>query len=154
MPKLSPQWESHDPGPDPRAGDDCGPYAAWAIADALGFQSLGVSMERLPPGSRSSLRHHHSDEDEVVYIIAGTLVLVEEVETPLVPGDVAGWKAGQGTAHCLENRSDTDAIILVAGTRGSADTVTYPDHDLVKHRSADGTETLTRLDGTLLDRDR
>ncbi|MEL6644338.1 MAG: cupin domain-containing protein [Pseudomonadota bacterium] len=153
MPKLTPEWHSHNPGPDPRAGDDCGPYAAWPIADALGFRTLGVAMERLPPGSKSSLRHHHSAEEEVVYVVEGTLVLVEDTETTLHPGDVAAWAAGQGVAHCLENRSDADAVILVAGTRGVADTVTYPDHDLVKHCNADGTETVTRLDGTPFDGD-
>ena len=154
MPKLTPAWDHNDPGPDPWAGDDCGPYAAWAIADALGFQSLGVSMERLPPGSRSSLRHWHSDEEEVVFVVSGTLVLVEETETTLGPGDVAAWAAGQGPAHCLENRSDSDAVILVAGSRGGADTVTYPDHDVRKRRAADGSLTVTRLDGTPIDGER
>lgn len=151
MPKLTPEWESHDPGPDPPAGADCGPYAAWAIADALGFKTLGVSIERLPPGSKSSLRHHHSDEEEAVYVISGSLVLVEDIETTLAPGHVAAWNAGQGPAHCLKNRSDADAVILVVGTRGGADTVTYPDHDLVKHRAVDGTECTTRLDGSAVE---
>lgn len=153
MPKLSPHWVRHDPGPDPNAGADCGPYAAWAIADVLGFTSLGISMERLPPGSKSSLRHSHSAEDEAVYVIEGELVLVEESETILRPGDVAAWKAGAGAAHCLENRGPGEAMILVAGARGLADRVTYPDHDLVLHKAADGSRYFTRHDGTPLDGD-
>lgn len=148
MPKLVPDWTHHDPGPNRLAGGaDCGPYAAWPIADRLGFKTMGVTMERLPPGSKSSLRHWHSDEDEAVYVVSGELVLVEETETRLVPGDVAAWRAGDKTAHCLENRGTEDAVIFVAGTRGRPDTVTYPDHDLVKHAGPDG-ERVTRLDGT------
>lgn len=154
MPKLSPIWDSRDPGPDRWAGQDCGPYATWRIADNLGFASCGVSLERLPPGSQSSLRHWHSDQDEFVYVIAGTLVLVEDVETMLGPGDIAAWKAGEGPAHCLVNRSGADAVILVGGARGGADTVTYPDHDIRKHQTAEGSESVTRLDGSPIDADR
>ncbi|MEM1065651.1 MAG: cupin domain-containing protein [Pseudomonadota bacterium] len=153
MPKLTPQWEHHDPGPDPRAGADCGPYAAWKIADALGFTTLGVSMERLPPGSKSSLRHSHSGEDELVYVISGELVLVEEGETLLRRGDVAAWKGGDNLAHCLENRGEEEAVLFVAGARGIADQVTYPDHDLILHKTVDGAQRFTRLDGSPVDGD-
>src|SRR6185312_15195683 len=103
--------------------------------------------ERLPPGSRSSHRHWHEAEDEFVYVLAGELVLIEETETLLQAGDAAGWRAGAPTAHCLENRSTGDAVLLVVGTRAPADVVHYPDHDVILYRDADG-ERFTRGDGT------
>ena len=153
MPKLPPRWQDHDHGPNALAGgDDCGPYAAWAIADQLGFSTVGVTIERIPPGSRSSLRHWHARHEEVAYVLAGEIVLIEDTETLLRAGDAAGWPAGQDVAHCLENRGEADAVILVAGTRGGDDVVTYPDHDLVQHRDGDA-RRFTRLDGTPIPED-
>ena len=74
-------------------------------------------------------------------------MLIEDEETLLSSGDAAGWKAGQPIAHCLENRSDSEAVILVVGTRTTEDVVHYPDHDLVLRRSEDS-RTFTRLDGS------
>jgi oxalate decarboxylase/phosphoglucose isomerase-like protein (cupin superfamily) len=39
---------------------------------------FGAFVEILQPGSRSSLRHWHSAEDEMVYVLEGRVTLVEE----------------------------------------------------------------------------
>lgn len=103
-----------------------------------------------PPGSVTSHRHWHETEDEFLYVISGKLVLVEEVETELVAGDAAGWKAGVPVAHCLENRSDSDALFLVVGWRADEGVVHYPDHDVILHHNSAGA-TFTRGDGSPLD---
>ena len=150
MPKININgWTHHPGGPHPISGQDDGPYSETALGDVVGLSQFGVHLERLPPGSRSSHRHWHETEDEFVYLISGTLVLIEETETVLSAGDAAGWKAGQATAHCLENRSDADAVLLVVGTRTSKDVVHYPDHDVILHRDGDG-RRYTRGDGTPL----
>ena len=57
-------------------------------------------------------------EDEFVYVLEGELVLLEnDGETVLKPGDAAGWKAGVANGHCLVNRSQRDAVYLEVGTR-------------------------------------
>ncbi|GGB30211.1 hypothetical protein GCM10011324_44660 [Allosediminivita pacifica] len=56
------------------------------LGDLVGLTQYGVHLERLPPGSRSSHRHWHEEEDEFVYLLSGELVLIEEGEVALVAG--------------------------------------------------------------------
>jgi len=148
MPKIrTDQWEEHAGAPNPISGQNDGPYAEISLGQATGLSQFGVRLERLPPGSRSSHRHWHETEDEFVFILSGELVLIEDAETLLRAGDAAGWKAGHPVAHCLENRSDSDAILLVVGTRQAEDVVHYPDHDVIMHRGANG-RRFTRGDGS------
>lgn len=152
MPKISTSnWVSRDHGPHPVSGQDDGPYADISLGDAVGLSQFGVRLEKLPAGSRSSHRHWHAAEDEFLYVVSGELVLIEEEETVLSAGDAAGWKAGQPLAHCLENRSSEDAVVLVVGTRLDSDVVHYPDHDVVLRRDGES-RTYTRSDGTPIDR--
>lgn len=134
-------------GPHRVSGQDDGPYAEIALGDKVGLSQFGVHLERIPPGSRSSHRHWHEEEDEFIYMVSGQLVLLEDEETTLKAGDAAGWKAGHALGHCLENRSGRDAVMLVVGTRLEQDIVHYPDHDLVFHRSKTK-RMFTRGDGS------
>lgn len=148
MPKIEIRgWSEHPGGQHPITGVDNGPYAEIPLGDAIGLSQFGVHLERLPPGSQSSHRHWHETEDEFVFVVSGELVLIEDSEVVLRAGDAAGWKAGTPVAHCLENRSDQDAVILVVGTRAEAGVVHYPDHDLVMRHSAEG-KVFERSDGT------
>jgi uncharacterized cupin superfamily protein len=68
-------------------------------------------------------------------MIEGELVLIEnEGETLLKPGDVAGFKAGVDNGHCLVNRTARDALYLEVGTRAANERVDYPDVDCVLER--------------------
>lgn len=148
MPKIdTPNWAEKSGGTNAISGEDNGPYAEIVLGDGAGLSQFGVRMEQLPPGSRSSVRHWHENEDEFVYVVSGQLVLVEETETVLDAGDAAGWRAGDPTAHCLENRSAETATILIVGTRAAEETVHYPDHDAVLHRDAAGAR-LAKTDGS------
>jgi uncharacterized cupin superfamily protein len=110
-----------------------------ALGDAGGLTQFGVNITRISPGSASALRHWHETEDEFVYVLEGELVLVEnDGETVLKPGDAAAFKAGSGNAHRLINRTQRDAVYLEVGTRSPADHVHYPDDDLALVRDADG----------------
>jgi uncharacterized cupin superfamily protein len=109
------------------------------IGDAVGLTQFGVNITRIKAGSASALRHWHEQEDEFIYILEGELVLREnDGETVLKPGDAAGFKAGSGIAHCLENRSKPDAIYLEVGTRARNERVHYPDVDFMMERDASG----------------
>lgn len=148
LPKIAAdKWNEHVGEPNPLSGQNDGPYAEIPLGDPVGLSQFGVHLERLPSGSRSSHRHWHENEDEFLYLISGELVLIEDEETVLRSGDAAGWKAGQPIAHCLENRSDSEAVMLVVGTRTNEDVVHYPDHDVILRRSEEG-RTCTRLDGS------
>ncbi|MAO57151.1 MAG: hypothetical protein CMM61_15850 [Rhodospirillaceae bacterium] len=148
MPKIDPPaWREGEGGGNAVFGAGNGPYADVPLGDAAGLTQFGVRLERLAPGSRSSYRHRHETEDEFVYLLSGELLLIEDEETLLRAGDAAAWSAGAPVAHCLENRSSSDATVLVVGARRPSDRVHYPDHDIVMHR--DGTDCrFTRPDGS------
>ncbi len=63
-----------------------------ALTGELGITQFGVNVTTLEPGARSSQRHWHREEDEVVYILEGELTLVtDEGRTRLTPGMAAGF---------------------------------------------------------------
>jgi uncharacterized cupin superfamily protein len=105
------------------------------ISEAAGLTQFGAFIEILQPGSRSSIKHWHSAEDEMVYVLDGEITLIEGVEeTLLCAGDAAAFRAGVAVGHTLENRSAAPTRCLVVGTRAPVDKITYPDHDRVCHR--------------------
>ena len=113
-------------------GVHLGAYAHRILGDPGGLTQYGVHIERLPPGTLSSVRHWHETEDEFCYILSGEVILHEtEGDTLLRPGDAVAWPAGQPNGHCLENRSTSDATYLILGTRNRHDVVHYPDHDRI-----------------------
>ena len=117
-----------------------------ALGNAVGLTQFGVNLTRLKPGAASALRHWHENEDELVYILEGEVVLVEdEGETVLKPGDCAGFKAGVPHGHHLVNRTNRDALMLEVGTRSAREVAHYPDVDLHWDNTA---RRYTRKDGS------
>lgn len=105
------------------------------ISEAGGLTQFGAFIEILQPGSRSSIKHWHSPEDEMVYVLEGEITLLEgDTQTLLRPGDTATFRAGVPVGHCLENRGRSVTRCLVVGMRAPVDRITYPDHDRVCHR--------------------
>jgi uncharacterized cupin superfamily protein len=134
--------------PEPFAARVAG-RARRALGDLFGLTQFGVNLTRLPPGGMSALRHTHSREDEFVYILEGEPVLVTNAgETPLRPGMCAGFKAGSGDAHHLLNRTAAAVAYLEIGSRDPGDTVIYPDDDIGRGLSADGTRVFVHRDGS------
>ncbi|MES2056703.1 MAG: cupin domain-containing protein [Pseudomonadota bacterium] len=111
---------------------------------ASGLTDYGVSHVVLKPGAWSSQRHWHEGEDEFVVMIAGEAVLVDDDgEHAMRPGDCAAFPKGDGNGHVLQNRSDTDCVFVAVG-RPNASDCHYPDIDMF---IADG-GTFTRKDGS------
>jgi uncharacterized cupin superfamily protein len=101
------------------------------LGRAAGLTQFGVNICTLKPGAASSQRHWHENEDELVYMLAGEVVLCEDGgETVLKPGDAAGWKAGVPNGHCLVNRSDRDAVFIEIGSRAANERAHYSDIDM------------------------
>jgi uncharacterized cupin superfamily protein len=102
-----------------------------SVSAAGGLTQFGANLITLEPGAWSSQRHWHSAEDELVVMLSGSLVLVEEGgETLLTPGDVATFKAGVPNGHHLQNRSDSAATFLAIGPDLPDDECHYPDADM------------------------
>ena len=102
------------------------------LGDAAGLTQFGVNLLRLPPGAWSSQRHWHTSGDEFVYVLSGEVVLLTDGgEEVLRAGDAAGFTAQDPNGHCLQNRSDREALVLEIGTRVPDDTAYYSDIDMV-----------------------
>jgi uncharacterized cupin superfamily protein len=86
------------------------------IGSAAGLVRLGIKLQRLPPGMRSSWPHAESDEEEFVYVIEGEVdAWVDGELHPMYAGDLAAFPAGTGICHCFINNSGREALLLVGG---------------------------------------
>ena len=122
-----------------------------ALGDALGLTKIGVNLTTLLPGKESSMRHWHTHEDELLYVLEGEVVLCTDAgEHVLRAGTCAGFPAGVATGHHLVNRSDRPARYLEISNRDPADGANYtdPDVDLQYRNAPDGKGAFTRRDGT------
>ena len=96
----------------------------------------------------SALRHSHTVQDELVYILDGEPDAHHRCRRDSsLPGMCAGFAAGSGDAHHLVNRTDRDfgtsrSVIVTPG-----DTPTYPDDDLAAVVVGSGWR-FTRKDGS------
>src|SRR5439155_27174871 len=106
------------------------------------------NLTTLPPGKESSMRHWHTKEDELVFVVEGEVVLVtDEGEQTLTAGMCAGFPAAAKNGHQLVNRSDKPAQYLEISNRDPDDTAEYSDVDLAC-RKENGKYVFTRKDGT------
>lgn len=118
------------------------------LGDAAGLTQFGVNLVTLEPGAMSSLRHWHLAEDEFVMVTEGECVMVQdEGETVMRPGDCAGFPAGSTNGHHFLNCSDAPARFLVVGSKAPREVATYSDHDL-KVEMTGGKARFTYKDGT------
>jgi uncharacterized cupin superfamily protein len=112
------------------AGSDEVLSIATHLGRPLGLTRLGVRIERVPPGRRTSWPHAHSHEEELLYVLEGEPdVWVNGQVHRLKPGDVVGFPAGTGVAHTLINNGRADVRVLVVGeNRPTEDKLIYPLH--------------------------
>lgn len=130
------------------------PYAAMMagrsslrLGQAAGLTQFGVNLVTLAPGALSSLRHWHRAEDEFVMVTQGECVMVtDDGEEIMRPGDCVGFPANTPDGHHFINRSGAPASFLVIGSKASVEVATYSDVDLVL-TVRDGTATYTHRDG-------
>lgn len=114
------------------------------LAPPGGLTEMGASHVVLKPDAWSSQRHWHKGEDELLVMLSGEAVLVEDDgRTLLSAGDICVWPAGTANGHHLINESDADCafVAISAGQDKGGD---YPDIDMCwtgdgTYRHNDGT---------------
>ena len=100
------------------------------IGVTFGLQDFGVSEATLLSGAWSSHRHWHEGEDELVVMIEGEAVLVDEAgRSPMRAGDIAVFPKGVANGNHLINESNRPCRYVAVG-RPSASDCHYPDVDL------------------------
>lgn len=120
-----------------------------SLGDAFGLRNFGVQLVTLAPGAITALRHAHTRQDELFYVLRGHPTLVTNAgETPLEPGTCGGFPADGGDAWHVVNRSDAEAELLVIGDRSDGDSASYPDDDLRAVMGEDGAWRFEHRDGT------
>lgn len=115
-----------------------GPYARAVagrfvrrLGPAAGLADFGASLVTLQPGAASSQRHWHETEDELVVMLAGEAVLIDDNGRAVMrPGDVAAFPKGDGNGHHLVNEGEAPCVFLAVG-RAAAGIAHYPDIDLL-----------------------
>ena len=87
------------------------------LGDAAGLQNFGVNLVRLAPGSCSALRHWHTRQDELIYVLEGEVTLITNSgERVLKPGMAAGFPAGDAATLA----APVDAVLAAGVARYSA----------------------------------
>lgn len=98
----------------PNSAEHMGPVRR--IGRAAGLLRIGINLQRLPPGTRSSWPHAEEDEEEFVYVIEGEVdAWIDGVVHPMTAGDIAAFPAGTGISHCFINNGTREALLLVGG---------------------------------------
>ena len=119
------------------------------LAPASGLTRLGASHVVLKPGAWSSQRHWHRETDELVIILQGEAVLVEDSsdenggETIMRAGDIAAFPRGVENGHHFQNRSEEDCVFVAISAGDEGDSGSYPDVDMQF-----GPDGFTRKDGS------
>ena len=110
----------------PRSAEQMGPMRS--VGKAAGLVHIGINLQRLPPGTRSSWPHAEEKEEEFVYVIEGEVdAWIDGNLHRMVAGDLAAFPAGTGICHCFINNHDREALLLVGGDASKSDNrIFYP----------------------------
>jgi uncharacterized cupin superfamily protein len=132
MPKLNLEDipQTNATGYPPEYADKVAGRLYRRLGPVSGLTDFGASHVTLKPGAWSSQRHWHEGEDEMVIMIAGEAVLVDDGgETVMRTGDVAAFPKNDGNGHVLINRSTADCVFVAIGRPSDTD-CHYPDIDM------------------------
>jgi uncharacterized cupin superfamily protein len=98
----------------PQSTEPMGPVRR--LGKAAGLERIGINIQRLPPGCRSSWPHAEENEEEFVYVLEGVVdAWIDGHVHRMRPGDLAAFPAGTGICHCFINNTDSHVLLLVGG---------------------------------------
>ncbi len=97
-----------------------------AIGQFAGLLRIGLHIERVPPGHRTSYPHAEENEEEFVYVIEGEIECwIDGHLHHMVAGDLAAFPAGTGICHTFINDGEQEARLLVGGEAGRRENRIY-----------------------------
>jgi len=110
----------------PQSVEPMGPLRR--VGKAAGLVRIGINLQRLLPGTRSSWPHAEENEEEFVYVIDGEVdAWIDGHLHRMVSGDLAAFPAGTGICHAFINNGDGEALLLVGGEANKpTNRIVYP----------------------------
>jgi uncharacterized cupin superfamily protein len=98
----------------PQSSEPMGPVRR--LGKEAGLERIGINIQRLPPGTRSSWPHAEENEEEFVYVVAGQVdAWIDGHVHRMEAGDLAAFPAGTGISHCFINNTKQEVVLLVGG---------------------------------------
>jgi mannose-6-phosphate isomerase-like protein (cupin superfamily) len=87
-------------------------------SDALGTEQVSFSWRQMPPdtGGRGSYGHHHPGQEEVYFVISGT-VTFKVGDDVFDAGPQTAVKMNGEEPYSVHNDTDSDAELLLFSTR-------------------------------------
>jgi uncharacterized cupin superfamily protein len=117
--------------------------SATRIGASLGAASTGLSIYELPPGQASSPYHYEDPVEEWLLVVSGTPTLRHPGgEQQLEPWDIVFFPPGPAGAHQVRNNSESAARIAMFSSTAPVGAVVYPDSDMIRIFSTDGTDDI------------
>jgi uncharacterized cupin superfamily protein len=96
------------------------------LGEHAGLRRIGVNVDLVRPGERSTKFHWHHEEEECFLVLSGTgILMVGDQEHRVGPGDFFAKREGPDRAHQFVNDGDADLRILTIGEH-RGDQVEYP----------------------------
>ena len=96
------------------------------VGDHAGLRRIGVNLDVIRPGERSTKFHWHHEEEECFLVLGGTGLLQVGSDTWTIgPGDFFAKSEGPERAHQFINNGEADLRILTIGEH-RGDQVEYP----------------------------
>jgi uncharacterized cupin superfamily protein len=100
------------------------------VGKQAGTELLGATVYELEAGAKWANLHIHHANEELIVVLGGTpTVRTLEGDRELATGEVVACPRGRPGAHCLENRSDEPARVLIVSTMNMPEVVEYPERD-------------------------
>ncbi len=99
-----------------------------AIGKVAGLLKIGLHVERVEPGHRTSFPHSESSEEEFVFVLSGEIdAWVDGELFPMEKGDLAAFPSETGINHTFINNSEETTLLFVGGERSKKDNqIFYP----------------------------
>jgi uncharacterized cupin superfamily protein len=103
-------------------------YRRAKLGAQAGAERLGASLYEVPPGQALFPYHAHTDNEELLFVLAGTPHLRSpEGWRQLEEGEVVALPVGERGAHQVQNRGDSPARVLIVSEMNAPDIVFQPD---------------------------
>jgi uncharacterized cupin superfamily protein len=98
------------------------------IGRNVGSKSIGLTIQTVAPGCRSSRRHRHVFQEELLIVMAGLGTLLHNDERIAVaPGDCFCYRPDDPDLHTFENTGGADIVVWAFGNRFAHEVCLYPD---------------------------